>query len=65
MTILTKFDAAERQLLQAIRLFFREEDAISIHTLPEAASQILYDIGKETGIKSMFRDSDRIRKGDD
>ncbi|GAA6130164.1 hypothetical protein [Halopseudomonas sabulinigri] len=62
MTILTKFDAAERQLLQAIRLFFREEDAISIHTLSEAASQILYDIGKETGIKSMFRDSDRIRE---
>lgn len=62
MALITKFEAAERQLIQAIRLFFREEDAVSIHTLSEAASQILYDIGKELGAQSMFRDSDRIRE---
>jgi hypothetical protein len=62
MAILTKFDAAERQLIQAIRLFFREEDSVSIHTLSEAASQILHDIGKDLGIQSMIRDSVLIRE---
>ena len=36
--LLSKFDVAERQLLQAIRLFFKEEDEVSIHTLSEAAA---------------------------
>lgn len=58
---LTKFDVAERQLFLAIRLFFREEDPISIHTLSEAASQVLYDIGSSLGAKSILRDTDFIR----
>lgn len=61
-TVLTKFDAAERQLLLAIRLFFKEEDAVSIHTLSEAASQVLYDIGEEYGVQSLIRDNNRIRE---
>jgi hypothetical protein len=47
--------------LQAIRLFFKEEDEVSIHTLSEAAAQVLYDIGGEYDVKSILRDSDRIR----
>lgn len=58
---LTKFDVAERQLLQAIRMFFDDQDIVSIHTLAEAASQVFGDIGKEDGVRSMIRDSDRIR----
>lgn len=58
---LTKFDVAERQLLLAIRLFFDEEDEVSIHTLTEAASQVLRDIGKEKGAKSLILDNDLIR----
>lgn len=58
---LSKFDVAERQLLLAIRLFFSSEDVVSIHTLSEAAGQILHDIGKEAGVSSIVRDSDRIR----
>lgn len=58
---LSKFDVAERQLLLAIRLFFDEEDEVSIHTLSEAAAQILHDIGKADGVFSIVRDHDRIR----
>lgn len=58
---LTKFDVAERQLILAIELFFQEADPVSIHTLSEAAAQILYDIGTDYGVKSMSRDYDKIR----
>lgn len=58
---LTKFDVAERQLNQAIHLFFDGGDPVSVHTLAEAASQVLYDIRKEIGAVSKLRDSDRIR----
>lgn len=58
---LSKFDVAERQLLLAIRLFFSSEDEVSIHTLSEAAGQILHDIGKDSGVSSIVRDCDRIR----
>jgi hypothetical protein len=58
---LSKFDVAERQLLLVIRLFFEEEDDVSIHTLSEAAAQILHDIGKAEGVFSMVRDNNRIR----
>lgn len=58
---LSKFEVAERQLLQAIRMFFEEEDEVSIHTLSEAAAQVLYDIGKKSGVVSIVRDNDLIR----
>lgn len=58
---LTKFDVAERQLFQAIKMFFNNEDEVSIHTLTEASAQIFKDIGKPLGIKSMIRDSGLIR----
>lgn len=60
--LLSKFDVAERQLLQAIRMFFGEEDPVSIHTLAETAAQVLNDIGEKYGAKSFLRDSDIIRE---
>jgi predicted HTH domain antitoxin len=60
--LLSKFDAAERQLLMAIRLFFEGADPVSIHTLAEAASQILYDIREQFGARSMARDNPFIRE---
>lgn len=53
---LSKFDVVERQLLQAIRMFFREEDPVSIHTLSEAAAQVLNDIGSSYGTHSHIRE---------
>ncbi len=58
---LSKFDVAERQLLLAIRLFLKEEDPVAIHTLSEAASQILFDLKKDFGVSSMFRESVLIK----
>jgi len=37
MATITKLEAARRHLDQAIRLFFEERDALSIHTLVSAA----------------------------
>lgn len=48
--ILTKYDVAERQLNQAIRLFFAEEDPVSIRTLVEAAAEIIAKIGPYKGV---------------
>ena len=59
--VLTKFDVAERQLLQAIRLFFAGGDPVSVHTVSEAAAQVLYDIRGFLGIENRLRDSDLIR----
>jgi len=61
VTLLSKFDVAERQLNQAIRLFFGEGDPVSIHTLTEAAAQILYDIRHKFGANSKLRDFDIIK----
>jgi hypothetical protein len=48
-------------LLHAINLFFREDVPVSIHTLSEAATQVLSDIGGKYGVKSMLRENDLIR----
>ena len=58
--VVTKFDVAERQLLQSIHMFFREDDIISTHTVIEAANQVFSDIGKDYGVKSILRDNDII-----
>ncbi|ENM5732219.1 hypothetical protein ACVYF0_16720 [Vibrio cholerae] len=60
--IVTKFEVAERQLLQAIKMFFNHDDEISIHTLSEAANQVFYDIGGDFKVASMFRDSQFVSK---
>jgi hypothetical protein len=49
----TKLEAAERQIKEAIWLFFEKRDYISIHTLAGAANQILYDISEKSGIESL------------
>lgn len=48
----TKFEAAERQLIQGIRLFFEEGDPISIHTLVEAAVQVFRDLAPKYNTSS-------------
>jgi hypothetical protein len=55
---ISKIEAAERQLKTAIRLFFKKEDSVSIHTLATAVSEVLHDIGKKRGIRGMRNDSD-------
>jgi len=59
---LSKFDVAERQLLQAIQMFFREDDPVSIHTVVEAAAQVLSDIGADMDVFSNIRNAEMIRE---
>src|SRR6266704_1106553 len=44
--IITRIDAACRQLDSAIALYFNEGDPIAVHTLACAAHQIIHDINK-------------------
>lgn len=43
---ITKSDAARRQLEVAIRLYFAEDDQVSIHTLTSAAHQLVVDLNR-------------------
>src|SRR2546425_12413580 len=58
---LTKLQVAERQLRVAIRLYFERRDLVAVHTLAAAAQEVLRDLGRLHGIKSIFKDSDLIR----
>ena len=40
----TKLAAARRQLLEAIRMFFAEQDELAIHTVAAAAHRIIADL---------------------
>ena len=59
----SKLDAARRQLDTAIRLFFREGDAVSIHTLTAAAHQLLHDLSNGMPGKSTIRNPDFVKPG--
>jgi hypothetical protein len=41
---ISKLDAARRQLDTAIKLFFDNEDGLSVHTLAYASFKVLFDI---------------------
>ena len=43
----TKLEAAQRQIDAAIRLLFKNEDPVAIHTIAAAALQILKDLAKK------------------
>lgn len=55
--IITKFDAATRQLDTAISLWFSDGDAVSIHTLACSAHQIIHDINQQKGWRDLLYDS--------
>jgi len=59
--ILSKLQAAQRQLRVAIRLFFEHRDLVAVHTLGAAAQDILRDLARPRGIKSIFKDNENIR----
>lgn len=46
---ISKLAAAQRQLDAAIRMFFKREDELAIHTVAAAAFQILRDVTKQRG----------------
>jgi hypothetical protein len=46
---ISKLDAARRQLETVIRLYFSNDDPVSIHTLSAAAYSVIRDINKKRG----------------
>jgi len=54
---ITKIDAAQRQLKEAIRLWFDDRDPVAIHSLACSAYQIIHDINKQRGGRDLFYDS--------
>lgn len=61
MTI-SKIEAAERQLKQAIRMVIQKVDPVPVHTLSCSAHQILYDLARKRKIVSNLKDIVSNRK---
>ncbi len=60
--LVTKLEAAKRQLRVAIRLFFERRDLIAVHTLAAAAQDIVTQLGKARGLKGLYEHAnERIR----
>ena len=59
--MVSKLEAAERQLRVAIRLFFERRDLVAVHTLAAASQEVLRDLGRPHGFKSIFKDSEFVR----
>ena len=53
---ITKIQAAERQLKEAITLFFEERDPIAVMTLAAASHGILYPLAKREGKFGFLKD---------
>jgi len=58
---LTKIEAAERQLREAIRLFAEGRDPVIVRTVASAAHQVLNDLSKTRGFGSFIKDSPYLR----
>ena len=54
MTTVTNLEAAHRQLATAVRMYFQDDDVVSIHTLTCAAREIYEKRCKSQGADRMF-----------
>jgi hypothetical protein len=59
--IVTKLDAARRQLQTAIELWVDDRDPVSIHTLAYAAYQVIHDLNRHAKGAPLLLDSAYIR----
>jgi len=55
MPVITKLEAARRQLSAAIRLFFAGEDAIVVHSLASSAANLYSDLVERTTSRESWR----------
>lgn len=55
--MISKLDAAKRQLETAVRLYFSEADPVAIHALTAAAHQLLSDLKESRGGTPMLMES--------
>ncbi|MBK9303844.1 MAG: hypothetical protein IPM94_08145 [bacterium] len=61
MSPLTKLDIATKLLVEAVRLFFDRRDIVAVHTLVASAHQVLFDLGKGSGISSVLKNTSGMR----
>lgn len=54
---ITKIAAAERQLVAAIDLFFKNGDSVAVYALAGAAREIITTMCEHRGVKSFFDDA--------
>jgi hypothetical protein len=59
--VVTKLDAAKRQLRTAIELWFADADPVSVHTLAAAAHEIVHTLYRRKGLSGLMFDSPLIR----
>jgi hypothetical protein len=62
MPIITKMEAAHRQLRVAIKLWFEDGDQVAIHSLAAAAHQIIHDLNRKKRGPALLFDTDLIPK---
>lgn len=62
--VLTKIDVGRRQLNTAVRMFFFEEDVVSLHTVAAAAHGVLRDVARYKGINKSLKDSPLISESE-
>jgi argininosuccinate synthase len=60
--IVTKIEAARRQLNTAIELWFNDGDPVSIHTLASSAHQIIHDLNRRNKGPDLFLDTIFIKE---
>jgi hypothetical protein len=58
--VLSKLDIGRRQLNTAVRMFFFDEDVVSLHTVTSAAHCVLRDMALDCGIAVSVKDSPLI-----
>jgi hypothetical protein len=59
--IVTKLDAARRQLQTAIELWIDDRDPISVHTLAYAAYQVIHDLNHHAKGPTLLLDSEFVK----
>lgn len=66
MQELDKLQVAERQLVEAIKLFFEGRDPVAIHTLVAAAHSVLRDLATQRNLehRSIIHDNPKIEAED-
>ncbi|WP_462151027.1 hypothetical protein [Pseudoalteromonas xiamenensis] len=57
-----KIEVANRQISEAVTLFFESRDIVVIHTIIASAHQVLLDVGKESGIVSAIKNADGMTR---
>jgi hypothetical protein len=60
--LVTKLEAAQRQLRTALNLWFQDGDPVSIHTLLSAAHEIVHRLYRNKGLVNLIFDSDLINE---